>query len=295
MENLSDLPNFQSSEFGGSKPDFLFDFARLQSSAQLPRPFLHRHGYYHILWMTRACGEHIIDFETYELKDNAVFFLSPGQVHTWTSSIEPQGYIINISTQFFLRILSSLESGIDLPFSRLIDQAPVLYLTHENAGCLEPLLLNIEDEFKANLPGQQEVVKAFLLVLLTRLWRLYPPKRFEPSKVKDHETVKRFKRLVEQNFSHTTSVKRYAQDLALTERKLSQCVKSVTGHSPVKLIHQRLALEAKRLLTQTELGISELAYQLNFEDPAYFSRFFRRETGFTPTAFRATFLTQVPG
>lgn len=289
MEDANDLPNFQSSEFGGSKQDFLFDFARLQDSSQLPRPFLHRHGYYHILWMTRALGEHIIDFEKYRIEDNSIFFLSPGQVHAWTSTIQPDGYIINISPHFFTRIFSNAEDGMDIPFFRLNRPTQVLYLPARESERLIPILLGIEEEFKANLMGRQDIVKSLLLILFTRLKRIHPPRRCEPALLKHQEIARRYERMVEENFTRTSVVSDYAKALAVTQRRLNQAVKSITGQTPAKLIHGRLVLEAKRLLIQTELSVSELAYRLNFEDPAYFSRFFKRETGATPKAFRSRF------
>lgn len=290
MADTNDLPTFVSSEFGGSQSDFLFDFARLRNSTQLPRPFLHRHGYYHILWMTRASGEHIIDFNKYRIEDNSVFFLSPGQVHAWNSTIEPDGYIINISPHFFNRIFSNTEESLDLPFFLASSAGPVLYLSQRNSDDLIPILLDIEAEAKLAETGQQDIVKSLLIILFTRLRRICPPHRYEPSMQKHLELVRRYQRLIEANFTKTSALDDYAAALGITRRKLAYSVGSITGQTPAKLIHDRLILEAKRLLIQTELGIAELAYRLNFEDPAYFSRFFKRETGATPKAFRARFM-----
>jgi AraC family transcriptional activator of pobA len=293
MRDAQDLPNFVSSDFGGSQSDFLFDFARLRDSAQLPRPFLHRHEYYHILWMTRAAGEHVIDFEKYPLKDYSVSFLAPGQVHAWTSAVEPEGYIINISPHYFNRIFSGTEESLDVSFFRANPREPVLFLSEQESNGLIPLLLDIEAECRADQMGRRDVVKSLLIILFTRLRRVCPPRRYEPAMQKHQQIVRRYERLIEENFTKTSALRDYAAALAITPRALAHSVKSITGQTPGRLIHDRLVLEAKRLLMETELGISELAYKLNFEDPAYFSRFFRRETGMTPRAFRAQYAAPI--
>ncbi|HSV51465.1 MAG TPA: helix-turn-helix domain-containing protein, partial [Burkholderiaceae bacterium] len=106
---------------------------------------------------------------------------------------------------------------------------------------------------------------------------------------KSYSLAKRFKLLVDRHYLQFGSLKEYAQALLVTERRLNEAVKSVTGKTATQLIHERILLEAKRLLTQSDLGISEIAYRLNFEDPAYFSRFFKKHVQAAPGAFKKMF------
>jgi AraC family transcriptional activator of pobA len=289
MTEIEDLPNFQISEFGGAKGSFLFDFAPLQSNSEIPRPFLHRHSYYHILWMTHACGTHIIDFETFEIKYNSVFFLSPGQVHAWSSSVDASGFVMNFSAEFFLQMFPKMEELAEFPFFHITNSDPVLYLSPEQHEELFPLLQQIETEFNDALLGRYDVVRSFLLILLTKLRRLHKPRQTDLALPKSYSLTKRFKLLIEQRFLEFGSVQEYASMLLVTERRLNEAVKGSTGRTATQLIHDRIMLEAKRLLAQTDLGISEIAYRLNFEDPAYFCRFFKKQVSLTPGEFRRKF------
>lgn len=286
---LKELPNFLNSDFGGDKGSFLFDFTPLQSSPAIPRPFLHRHAYYHILWMSQARGEHLIDFDNYAIRPHSVFFLSPGQVHAWSSSIEARGYVMNFSVEFFMQMFPKIDELVAFPFFHITNSEPVLYLSEREHAELFPLLEHIESEFNSALAGRHDIVRSLLLILLTKLRRLHKPRQNDLALPKSYILTKRFKLLVEQRFLELGAVQDYAALLLVTERRLNEAVKGTTGKTATQLIHDRILLEAKRLLAETALGISEIAYRLNFEDPAYFCRFFKKLVALTPSEFRRKF------
>jgi AraC family transcriptional regulator, transcriptional activator of pobA len=91
---------------------------------------------------------------------------------------------------------------------------------------------------------------------------------------------------LEENFRTTQSVSGYAKLLKISSDRLGKAVQERSGRPAGEIIRQRLLLEAERLLAHTEMTVSEIAYGLNFQDPAYFSRFFRRLTGQSPGEFR---------
>lgn len=289
MATETDLPNFEVSEFGRDGTAFVFDLARLDGRGDIPRPFLHRHGYYHLLWMTSAKGQHVLDFETFEVRPHSVFFISPGQVHAWTSTVPPAGYVLNFSAEFFLQMYPRADELAEFPFFHIANSDPVLYLTPAQEVELLPLLQAMEQEFESGLPWRYDIVRSLLLILLTRLRRLHRPRGGESALPKSYSLAKRFKLLVDGHYLEWGSLQDYAKALLVTERRLNEAVKSTTGKTATQLIHDRILLEAKRLLTQSELGISEIAYRLNFEDPAYFSRFFKKHVQATPGDFKKMF------
>lgn len=289
MHSIEELPNFEVSEFGRNEAAFVFDLAKLDERSDIPRPFLHRHSYYHMLWMTNARGQHTLDFETFEIKPNSVFFISPGQVHAWSSSVKPTGYVINFSAEFFLQMYPRMDELAEFPFFHIANADPVLYLSSRTNAELFPLLEEMEKEFNEDRPWRYDIVRSFLLILLTRLRRLHRPRDADTALPKSYSLTKRFKLLIEQRYLEFGSVQDYAALLLVTDRRLNEAVKSTTGKTATQLIHDRILLEAKRLLTQSELGISEIAYRLNFEDPAYFSRFFKKHALLTPGEFKKKF------
>jgi AraC family transcriptional activator of pobA len=290
MHSEDQLPNFEVSEFGRSGSAFVFDLVKLDGRGDIPRPFFHRHSYYHILWMTHAIGSHVLDFESYEIKPHSVFFISPGQVHSWTSSVPTTGYAINFSPEFFLQMYPRANDVAEFPFFHIANSDPVLYLSPTQNAELLPMLEELAQEFgDSTRPWRYDVVRSFMLILLTRLRRLHRPRDRESTLPKSYSLTKRFKLMIEQHYLEFESVQAYATALCVTDRRLNEAVKTTVGKTATQLIHERILLEAKRLLTQSELGISEIAYRLNFEDPAYFSRFFKKHVLATPGEFKKKF------
>lgn len=281
------IPNFEATDFAQrEQPAFVFDLARLDGRTELPRPFPHRHSYYHVLWMTAAEGEHMIDFERYEVRPQSVFFISPDQIHAWTSRVPPAGWIVNFSIEFFLEMFPKADALAEFPFFHLANTEPVVYLDEEHAAALMPLLVEIEAEFMSDASWRHDIVRSLFLVFLTRLRRLYRPAERERRAPQTFLLAKKFKLLIEQNFGRLGSVHDYAALLNVTDRYLNEAAKKATGKTASQLIHERILLEAKRLLILSDRGVSEIAFALGFEDPAYFCRFFRKSTQLSPGEFK---------
>lgn len=280
-----EFPVFETSDFGGEGA-FYFDLVRLEDRDDIPRGFLHRHNYYHLLWMTRASGTHMLDFAHFDVRDHSVFFLSPGQIHAWTSSVKPYGYVLNFSTDFFARMFPRADDVAKFPFFHPTRGNSALYLTQAQHDDMLPLLGELEREARERQPGFPDVLRACLLILLTRLRRLCPDN--EPAGgVGPHQALtRRFAMLVETHYLRFGTIGQYAEALCVSERQLNDAVKRTLARTASQVVQERVLLEAKRWLSNTETGIAEIAFRLNIEDPAYFARFFKKQTGLTPGDFR---------
>lgn len=279
------FPTFESSDFAG-EGSFYFDLVRLEDRDDIPRGFLHRHSYYHLLWMTEAQGRHVLDFEPFEVRDHSVFFLSPGQVHAWTSSVKPRGFVLNFSTEFFAQMFPRADDIAKFPFFHLPRGTPALYLDQAQHDGMLPLLEEIERESRERQPGRHDIVRSCLLILLTRLRRLYPAEAQAPNAGPAYALSKRFALLIEEHYLDFASIRQYADALCVSERQLNEALKRSVGRTASRLVQERIVLEAKRLLSNTELSTAEVAFKLNFDDPAYFTRFVKKHTAHTPGEFR---------
>jgi AraC-like DNA-binding protein len=283
---LPEFPVFNTSAFAVDGGDFTFDLVRLEDRPDIPRSFPHRHDYYHLLWMSEASGTHLLDFERYDARANTVFFVSPGQLHAWESAIRPSGFVINFSADFFVQMFPRADDIAQVPFFHIASTAPVLHMTQEQHDELRPLLLEIEREFLSDAEARMDIVRAYLLVLLTRLRRIYPRRAEESASPQTFSLTKRFKLLVDQHYLDYERLGDYASSLNITERQLNEAVKRTLGKTAGQMIQERLVLEAKRLLSNTAMGVAEVAFHLHFEDHAYFSRFFKKHAGMTPVEFK---------
>ncbi len=107
-----------------------------------------------------------------------------------------------------------------------------------------------------------------------------------------HDLLFQFQELIEKNFATLKTPKEYAALLHITPNYLNSFCKKRSGKSAGELIHQRIVLEAKRLLAHTQLPVAQVAYQLNFSDNSYFGRFFKKHAGLTPEGFRKSGLSK---
>jgi len=102
------------------------------------------------------------------------------------------------------------------------------------------------------------------------------------------EPTRRFKLLLEKNFIEKKAVGEYAAMIGITPGHLNDTVQKDTGKTASEIIHERIILEARRLLYHSEKSVKEIAYALNYDDPSYFVKFFKTHTGSTPEHFRKT-------
>jgi AraC-like DNA-binding protein len=149
------------------------------------------------------------------------------------------------------------------------------------------LFRKVESEFQASLLDQDMALHAYLRLLLIEAKRL--SENTAGINHKDESAgllTKKFLLLVERNFLAIVSVADYAEMLNVTPSHLIETTKRAIGKPAGRVIRERVLLEAKRLLCYSDMSASEIAYHLSFEDPSYFSRFFKKYTGITPIEFR---------
>ena len=250
----------------------------------------HRHDdFYEILYISIGSGTYTIDLQEYEIKPNTVFFLSPGQIHEITFSEDIQGYIFLFSSSFYLSNKTDPYKLFEFPFfySLKYNNSP-LYLSQQDSIIeLDTLFKKTLVEVHSNAIDSQEAIHALLDLLLIYCKRLYPQTEGTQLK-KGHILIKRFKQLIEEKCTENISVKEYAEMLQVTPNHLSETVKEYTGRTSTDFINDRMILEIKRLLRHTELTVQEIAFQLNFSDQSYFSKYFKKTSGLTPSEFRSS-------
>ncbi len=249
----------------------------------------HRHDdFYEILFVTQGKGVYTIDFEEYEIKPDAIFFLSPGQIHELELSDDVQGYIFLFSSSFYHFNKTNPYKLFELPFFYTLGKdTPPLYLASKTDHItLSELFKNAIYENDHQLTDKEEAVRALLDLILIQCNRIYPVQNQEEKLQKSRILVKRFKQLIEEKCQENLAVKDYASLLSVTANHLSETVKLVTGRTSTDLINDRMLMEIKRMLVHTNYTVSEIAYRLNFADQSYFSKYFKKLSSFTPLDYR---------
>jgi AraC family transcriptional regulator, transcriptional activator of pobA len=249
----------------------------------------HRHAYYEIFIFNDGGGTHMIDFENIEIKSNSIHFVSPGQVHMVSRGIGSNGYVMLFSREFFYFNTENKNMLLEFPFLDNPTARTFLNLSGEQAAGIDHLVQEISREFSSPDPFREDILRSYITILLLKCkaWYEASGDRQKPHETAAAQLVQNFRLLVEEQFIQCHKVNDYAQLLNVTPNHLNEVTKKITGRTASDLIQDRILLEAKRLLLHSNLTGKEVAYSIGFNDPSYFSRFFRTNTGISPEAFRS--------
>lgn len=266
----------------GQETDFQLKISEVSGDVSIETDIPHRHNFYMICLVVKGSGTHVIDFEKTDIIPNRLYFLKPDQIHFW-DVVPPSKLAVVQFTPDFLTHLFGLEvfPALQTVYSSYFD------LSAEKADTLLHLFTHMEHEFNSGERYSEKIIQAYLFVLLTEIERLNQSLEKQQTRNSKYEILHRFKQLLNERFRETTSISEFANLLNITPNYLNIVVKETTGKTANTLMHERVFLEAKRLLIQQHADITQIAYDLGFKDASYFSRFFRRVSGQSPSEFRA--------
>ncbi|MDJ0391640.1 helix-turn-helix domain-containing protein [Roseomonas sp. E05] len=243
----------------------------------------HRHRRLHqIFWIQR--GEGVVDAQGRSLPFEAPMLLivPPGEVHGFRFEPQSRGYVLTITDAFF-------GACCALAGERGYPQTVFMVPVGTRAALQQTLngtFFNLEQEFRQDGIGRGTALAGYVLAILGQVQRgMEAEAAAHQPRSQQEELVARFREQVEENLTGHAALGKYCAQLGITLSTLTRACRAVTGRSPLELIHDRLMLEARRLLSYSSLSISEIAYSLGFE-PAYFSRFFSKREGLSPAAFQ---------
>lgn len=249
----------------------------------------HRHSYYEVCLFMNGAGKHEIDFNTYPILSNSVHFLSPGQVHRIFRDKDYHGYLIVFSSEFFPLGASRQENPLFyFPFFNNPTLLPVLDLDGQAFDEILLLVRQMKKESDLEQQSTSEILRAYLQLLLLKCKRHYMWKFAEKQNISTpyFAQVQQFNMLVEKKFMEHLLIQDYAELLGMSPATLNRAVKKIIGKTAAEIIVDRLILQAKRLLIYTDLSNKEIAFSLNYADPSYFTRTFKKKTGKSPSQFK---------
>lgn len=240
----------------------------------------HRHPHLHQFFLIRSGSvEMSADGERLVPDLPCIFTIPRGTVHGFKFSADTDGYVVTIPLQNLPDIFDpqSLISGALSRFAlisaddEIIELFEGLHIEHDGSHSARTTMLKAKASVMAcevlrRLPKSEQMV------------RNGPDPRFQ-----------QFEEMVRVRFREGWQLKDYAHALHLSSRHLGRLCKKATGQSPTEYVEAVSMREACRLLVYTRDSIAAIGYQLGFEDPSYFSRAFRRNTGSTPRDYRAAF------
>ena len=238
----------------------------------------------HLLFVTAGGGRMRIEAEVADFRAPALLVSTAGGVHGFDFHPETEGYVLTLAEPYLHELVARLPECRRLfEAPRALDVAPQDFANHGFADDLEAL----GRELVWAAPARAIALEGRLLCVLAGALRLTAGAGAGEAANPRAALVARFREAVEQEYRSGKGVEHYARDLGVAPSRLRAACAAVAHASPMALVHDRIMVEAKRMLLYTSMTVAEAAYDLGFDDPAYFPRFFTEREGRPPSAFRA--------
>ena len=243
----------------------------------------HRHeALLQVFWFEKGEVEILIDGRMHALRGPGVITIMPLAVHgfRWTSDVK--GIVFTMRESHVRTLLARDER---LREQVLVSRCVQFAATHRKA--VKTAVEALHEEQTQHAPWRASAIDAAMTSLFVALGRSLPAPTAAPG-VGDRSVVhvQRFRALVDERFRDQPTLGAFAAEIGITTTQLNRVCRSVLGHPALAVLHARLCLEAQRELAYTTLSVKHIAYKLGFSDAGYFTRFFERETGHAPSAWR---------
>lgn len=252
---------------------------------------VHRHDrFFQLHYLTRGAVRVYLDDQQYS-ESAPLFFLTPPTIpHAFVTHPDSEGHVLTVRQQLVWPLLEAHRSQSGEP--RLVSPTCVALGAPDARHAsevehLDRLFAMLADEFGQQLPARNASLQALTQLIFIALLRLSAePVKNQHVRHDNLQIFHRFNALIEDRYREHWPLSRYAEAMGVTEARLNDICRRIADLPSKRLVHERLMQEARRLLLFTTGSVNEIGYQLGFKDPAYFTRFFSREAGMTPSEYR---------
>ena len=251
---------------------------------------VHFHDRFFQLHLVLTGTVHVtLDDKVYTEQAPMFFFTPPTVPHSFCLDACAQGHVLTIRQE---RVWALLAAADNAPATeRAVIDRPLCITLQQPSSASSNRLLQLAEllasESSGAQPAQAAAQNALLQLMLIDIHRLaahQPPN--QKSRSEDVRIFNRFNQLIEQHFTEHRTLPFYCQAIGVTQARLNEVCRRLSGNASKCLIADRLIQEARRCLRFSGASITEISYLLGFKDPAYFARFFRRHVGTSAREFR---------
>jgi AraC-like DNA-binding protein len=266
--------------FSITNPDAL----RRESGSPAP------HKWFSLILFNKAGAEIMVDGEKLEIQQPQAVFVTPGQYVLFASDQSADDYVVSFNAEFYCIELHDSEVACNGLLFRNNFNVVVIDLDAQQQTVFNNTIAEMIMEFSQDDLLQAEMLKNLLKNLLIRSNRLF---RSQQAADLDDESnidfARKFSQLVERHYLQEKQVEFYAEKMGIAPASLTKKLQKYGSDSPSRIIKNRILTQAKRYLIYSDKSVKEIAFQLGYDDPHYFSRLFLKETNTAPSDYRKSF------
>ena len=246
----------------------------------------HRVNFHHLMYITESTGTHLIDFNNHSYEAGSCIAINAGQVHAFDSKKTSQGYLIIFTQAFLDTVRTTIRVPNFLSGFYTSTDTQILTVQDPEKESFEALLKELL-AVKGEKPHDELICQLLFTALVLKLDQMRPVSEENQVSEERRQHFVRFLSLVEEKFCSLKNVTLYADLMGMTYKSLNVTCKLVTNRTPKQIIDAHTILEAKRRLAIENIQVTQLAYELGFNDVSNFAKYFKRHTLMTPHQFRA--------
>ncbi|MEZ8141057.1 helix-turn-helix transcriptional regulator [Enterovibrio sp. FF113] len=255
---------------------------------QLP----HRVNFFLLIYIEHGEGKHWVDFKEYAYQAGSVIFVQREQVHAFDFSNMPKGKVLIFTQAFLDNVHTNMRLPNYTPTHLNHLQSPILTLDDQNNRRTKTLIEEMTTEI--GLEHRDPLIVMYLFCSLALLHRrLQPKENLAALSQTQSQKFARLFELLQSNFQRVRDANWYAQQLAITYKTLNQICKIATNMTAKQMIDAFTIIEIKRRLVVSNVTSQQLTYDFGFDDASNFLKYFKKETGLTPSQFQKIHTTPV--
>lgn len=253
----------------------------------------HQSAHYKIFFLEEGKGSYSVDFNDFELNGAGLFFLSPGQVLGVQSEAIKSGYQIIFNREFYCVETHGKEIACNGVLFNNVHHTTFIQLQSGEENTFSHWIQLMIKELANPGKAHRDLLETYLRMILIEALRIHDEREatmLSPPLDSNSQLAADFIALVEKHFRKIHTVGEYADMLYVSPKSLAKRLKIHAYGTPTELIRNRIVLEAKRALRYSQKSVKEIAFELGYDDPAYFTRLFKKAEGQSPQAYRSAYL-----
>ena len=284
---------FKEIKFDKSTSGFQFDIANFEDILQLTptdhNQFeFHKISFYAILLITENSGAYNLNFKDYPYKKGTLFTIRKDNIHKFYES-KGKGILLVFTENFIVNYSNQLETAKTFLLFNEMLASPKLQLNKAEFDEIITLIdlikkeyFEVKDDYSAN------IIRKFVQIAVTKLFRIKSKDNIVFDDQKYLTKFLQFQELVEKECFNHKKVSFYAKEMGITSKTLNNVTQSIIHQSAKALINDIVIIQSKRLIINSPASLTEIAYQVGFKEPTNFFKYFRKNTGVSPSEFRAS-------